>query len=363
MGSSVSSNPHFRIPILAKADMLVSSLAVPLLHPTLLPVPVLTLIHGLRVSYATCQAQGGPRNVPLPQSIALIWLLLFGGWVLLCVALAQPCPLLEPGVQWTALVYACIHSFAVLSGLQSLIQTAVAKYPDSLGLALDLLYNLVDAICRADGIVSLGIEPVRGHASFFTPLLTSAMIGGGGLLLIGLLNLDGPDWRLQMPTWLKDPSGLLAIDIWSASLVGLVYRATTEAVLPGETFPQGVFGPATLKEQTAAFTTGRALLSRTEARLLGSIVLFTLLTVNRLRASVITQRPFATLTHGSGNDFQSIGRGSHKKRKNSTAARQGSAQKSSTMSPLLWIGLLVPIGLLVAQIMLSGSDIETVLSG
>ncbi|CAO1628744.1 unnamed protein product [Parajaminaea phylloscopi] len=233
-----------------------------------------------------------------------------------------------------------------------MLKTA-ARHPTSFGLALDIFCNFVDAICRTDGIISLGVEPVRGHASFLTPLLTSAIIGGGGPLLIGLLNLDNSEWRLQTPTWLKNPSGLLAIDIWSASLVGLIYRATAEEARPGSLFPQGLLGPASsVAPSTAA---GRALLSHSEAKMLCSAILFALLTVNRLRADVVSAPK-------SPSKAVAASETSKKGKKGSTAV-QRRPTAGSTASPLIWVALLAPVGLWLAQSLLAGSSSEGILSG
>lgn len=347
--------PHYQVPVLSQANSLISSISVPVLHPTWLPIPALTLIHALRVSLGTCQVQGGPRKLPLLQSVVLAWILLFGGWCILNVALAQPCPLLDAGVQWTALVYGLVHAAAVLSGFQSSLLAAIAKSPGGFGLAFDLFVNLIDAVCRADGIISLGVAPVATHTSFLTPLLTSALIGGGGPLLIGLLNLESPDWRLQAPTWLRNPTGLLAVDIWSASVVGLAYKALSAPVLAGDRLPRGLLGPAGPVVEQA----GRPLLSHNEAKLVGSVILFSLLTVNRLRVAAASVNPQAVTAKSTPNGTPKKG----KKSSSSSLATSQQPKKSALASTVYVAGIFVPLAFLAAQAILSGSSADQVLPG
>lgn len=129
---AAASSPGYTIPALTQLSTAIASVATPQFHPILLPISPLTLIHAVRVSYGVTQVQGGTRR-PLVQSVALVWILLFGGWSILRVALAQTSPLLERDVQWTALVYGGIHALCQLTGVASLLIRA-GKMP-GVGLA------------------------------------------------------------------------------------------------------------------------------------------------------------------------------------------------------------------------------------
>lgn len=65
---------------------------------------------------------------------------------------------MDAGNQWVALVYGGVHLLATVSGLNSVLMKVFAK--KNVGCALDLVLSVVDGVCRMDGIVSLGVEPV-----------------------------------------------------------------------------------------------------------------------------------------------------------------------------------------------------------
>lgn len=97
---------------------------------------------------------------------------------------------------------------------------------------MDLAFALLDGILRAEGIIDLGIEPVRRHtssevaSSLFAALLNAALIGGGVPLLMDMFKLDSPtgDWGVRTPMWAKQPfSG--TNDIFSSTLLAFVYLA------------------------------------------------------------------------------------------------------------------------------------------
>lgn len=357
--------PLYRIPALESTNLLLTTFSSSTLHAKLLPISALTLIHALRVSFATCQVQGGPRKVPLLQSVALVWILLFGGWTIICLALAQPTPLFDGGVQWTAAVYGSIHAIAVLSGLQKRLLHATSNAPATFGLGLDLFFHLVDAVCRTEGIIALGLNPVRDHPSPLTPLITAALIGGGGPLLIGLLDLESPNWRLQTPTWLKKPTGLLAVDIWSAGLVALVYDSLTSL----EPIAIRLFGgqgrahaAAKLNMQAKVVAGDRPLLDVNEARLVASLLLFALLSLNRLRVFVTTSKPLtasaAPLANGTPKKGGSVNKGSQQQQQAARRAEASRGSSSSTTKLLLGAAVAVPVGLIAAQWLLAGNDLK-----
>ncbi|KAJ1026966.1 hypothetical protein NDA16_002259 [Ustilago loliicola] len=75
---------------------------------------------------------------------------------------------------------------------------------------MDLSFALLDGILRAEGIIDLGVEPVRQHpspaisSSLFAILLNSAIVGGGVPLLIDLFRLDSSSAQLrQSSKWLE----------------------------------------------------------------------------------------------------------------------------------------------------------------
>lgn len=332
----------YTIPSLSHLSTAINSISTPQLHPVFLPISPLTLVHALRVSVGTTQVQGG-KKVGLLQSVALDLILLFGGWSLLNLALGLANPLLDAGNQWVALVYGGIHALACVTGVNSAL-VGLLQMRD-VGVVIDVLMTFVDGVCRMDGIVALGVEPVsarmtatrgieparatwattltdtptplhstqvRTHPAPLTPLLTSILIGGGGPLLIGLFNLDNPsDWRLRTPTWLTNPTGLLAFDIWSSAFVGWLYL----------TLSRGASGSASI-------------LSQKEATLVSTLVLILLMAGNRLRVEVDQRR-------GGGS-------GGNKKRKTSS---------SNSYSLVLYLGLVLPCALFFLQTFLAGNNL------
>lgn len=306
---------------------LVNTLSTPLSSPYLpfaLPA-LLTLCHALRVSLATSQVQGGPRRIPITQSIALLWILLFGGWTIVQLGLGGSTPLFQPDVQLAAGIYAAVHTVAIFSGWNQLVIQMVSRSPNTVGLSVDLLCCAIDAICRMQGIISLGIEPVRGHPSPITPFLTSALIGGGGPILIGLLDLSSPSWKVQTPTWLSDPFGLMALDIWSAALVGWVYSQLT----------------------SVRGSSGLTLLDNRDAAMVGSALLFTLFVLNRIRKFQGASSAGSSAARNGKNGAGAKGRGNK--------ASQSSGKASSATSWLVAVSA-VPIALLAAQWLLQGQS-------
>ncbi|PWN30284.1 hypothetical protein BDZ90DRAFT_229295 [Jaminaea rosea] len=351
-------SPLYRIPALESTHLVLSHLSGSKLHRSLLPISAITLIHALRVSYATCQVQGGPRKIGLLQSVVLVWILLFGGWTIINLGLGKQTPLFDPGVQLTAAIYGAVHSVAVLSGLQKRVLKAASGAPATFGLGLDIFFHLVDAVCRTEGIIALGLNPVRDHPSPLTPIITSALIGGGGPLLIGLLDLESANWKLQTPTWLKNPTGLLAVDIWSAGIVALVYDSLTSSStspIAMRLFP----GAA----PTLAAAGSRPLLDINEARLVGSLLLFALLSLNRLRVFITASKPLAAMTaNGTPKKGSSSASNGAKGSKNSgsrnspgTAATAGSGLSTKV---LLAAAVALPVSLLLAQWLLAGNDLK-----
>lgn len=304
----------YSIPALSLFDQLLLPISTRVVHPTLLPISLLTLIHATRVSHGATQVQGGVGRLPLLQSVVLVWILLFGGFTLLRVALAQPIPLFDPGVQWTAFVYGGVHAASQLSGVSHKLSNIAASAER--GIYLDLFFSLVDSICRMEGIAKLGIEPVRHHASWITPLLTSVIIGGGGPLLIGLLNLGSPQWRLQAPTWLTDPAGLMAVDIWSSAVVGGTYWLLSH--------PRGQ---------------GVAMLDARQAQLAGSVLLFSLLAGTRFR------RHFQSSAKATSKEVEKPRNGDAIKQRSRISSRQ-----------LIYFAMALPAVLLGLQAILAGDN-------
>ncbi|GAC97687.1 hypothetical protein PHSY_005273 [Pseudozyma hubeiensis SY62] len=210
------------------------------LHPTLLPVGALALVHAARVSHATRQVAGSHRyRLTLWQGFLLNQILMFGGVVISGMLLGIPSPLLSA---WPVVVlYGGVHVLLDASPFGNLLLQA--QDLGSVRTLMDLSFALLDGILRAEGIIDLGVEPVLRHpspevsSSIFAAILNAAIIGGGVPLLIDLLNLDSPtgEWGIRTPAWVKHPlQG--TNDIFSAGALGFVYLSLTSSSIPAQ-FP------------------------------------------------------------------------------------------------------------------------------
>ncbi|CAO1618759.1 unnamed protein product [Sympodiomycopsis kandeliae] len=302
--------PSHTLPPLVPVSSFLTSISTPHIHPILLPLSPLTLLHAIRVSLGTLQVQGGKRR-PLLQSVVLVWILLFGGWSIINIALGIPSPLLDPDVQWTAFIYAAVHVVLTITGLGSLGFKALNK--DRIGVSLDVFFSLVDGVCRMEGIALLGVEPVSSQPSALTPVITSILIGGGAPLLIGLFDLTSPEWKLRTPDWLVNPTGLLAFDIWSSGFVGWLYAQLTQP---------------------------DPLLSKPEAQLLCAILLSALMIINRLRVESLKSTP----THAKTT------------KKATKKPSQSTPSHLSATSLLLYAGVLIPLAVFGLQTVLSDNS-------
>ncbi|CBQ73490.1 conserved hypothetical protein [Sporisorium reilianum SRZ2] len=203
------------------------------LHPTLLPVGALALVHAARVSHATRQVAGSHKyRLTVWQGFVLNQILMFGGVVVSGMLLGIPSPLL---VAWPVVVlYGGMHVLLDVSPVgKVLLQVQDWEF---VGLFMDLSFALLDGVLRAEGIIDLGVEPVLRHASpqvsssLFAALLNSAIIGGGVPLLIDLFKLDSPtgEWGIRTPAWVKHPLNGTN-DALSATLLAFVYLALTRS--------------------------------------------------------------------------------------------------------------------------------------
>lgn len=91
----------------------------------------------------------------------------------------------------------------------------------------ETLFCLVDGFSRIMGMTTLGVDPVVAHPnqavrdSPWAMVLIAFVSGGGGGVLVPLLNLFGPEWGFtKTPSFVKDG---VPIDVWSAALIGYVY--------------------------------------------------------------------------------------------------------------------------------------------
>ncbi|SNX87180.1 uncharacterized protein MEPE_05890 [Melanopsichium pennsylvanicum] len=205
------------------------------LHPTLLPVGALSLIHAARVSHATRQVAGSHESrLGLWQGLLLNQILMFGGVVISGMLLGIASPLL---VAWPViLLYGGVHVLLDVTPFGKLLLDA--QDVEVVGILMDLSFALLDGVLRAEGIVDLGVELVRKHpspelaSSVSAALINSAIIGGGVPLLIDLFRLDSSsgEWGIRSPSWAKDPfSG--TNDIFSALFLGYVYLTLTDPAL------------------------------------------------------------------------------------------------------------------------------------
>ncbi|TKY88488.1 hypothetical protein EX895_002476 [Sporisorium graminicola] len=209
------------------------------LHPTLLPVGALALIHAARISHATRQVAGSHSyRLTVWQGFVLNQILMFGGVVVSGLLLGIPSPVL---VAWPLVVlYGGVHILLDVSSVGKVLLRM--QDLEFVGLFMDLSFALLDGVLRAEGIIDLGVEPVLRHTSprvstsLFAALLNSAIIGGGVPLLIDMFKLDSStgEWGLRTPVWMKHPfKG--TNDALSATLLAFVYLAlagSTSAQLP-----------------------------------------------------------------------------------------------------------------------------------
>ncbi|CDU26190.1 uncharacterized protein SPSC_06384 [Sporisorium scitamineum] len=257
------------------------------LHPTLLPVGALALVHAARVSHATRQVAGSHKyRLTLWQGFLLNQILMFGGVVVSGVLLGIPSPLL---VAWPVVVlYGGMHVLLDVSPVGKLLLRA--QDLEFIGIFMDLSFALLDGVLRAEGIIDLGVEPVLRHTSpqvstsFFAAVLNSAIIGGGVPLLIDMFKLDSPtgEWGVRTPFWVKHPlKG--TDDALSAALLAFVYLSLSGS--PSAQLPL----VASVVE-----TTGLDKLSNRDVRtfcslLLGSILLAEKATVLSLTMSTVSK--------------------------------------------------------------------------
>lgn len=201
------------------------------LHPTLLPVGALALVHAVRVSHATRQITGGHKSqVGVWQGFLLNQTLMFAGVVISGMLLGLPSLLLV--ALPVVVLYGGVHVLLDVTQTGKMLLNAQDK--EFVGLLMDLSFALLDGILRAEGIIDLGIEVVRKHpsaeiaSSLFAVFFNAGLIGGGVPLLIDLFKLDSPsgDWGIRSPTWAKNPF-FGTNDIVSATFLTYVYLALT----------------------------------------------------------------------------------------------------------------------------------------
>lgn len=90
------------------------------LHPTLLPIGFLALVHAIRVSHATRQVAGSHRNkLGTWQSFLLNQILMFGGVVVSGMLLGIPSPLFRGSS--VVVLYGGVHLVLHVAGLGNLL--------------------------------------------------------------------------------------------------------------------------------------------------------------------------------------------------------------------------------------------------
>lgn len=202
------------------------------LHPTLLPFGVLVCIHAARVSHAARQVAGSHKyRLSVWQGFLLNQILMFSGVILSGFLLGIPSPLLTA---WPVIaLYGGMHVLLDLTPLGKLLLQA--QDIPSIGQLMDLFFAILDGTLRAEGIIDLGILPVRNHPnkeisnSIFAAILNAAIIGGAVPLFIDLFKLDSAtgEWGVRTPKWAKDLRKDTN-DLVSAGLTGLVYLVLVE---------------------------------------------------------------------------------------------------------------------------------------
>jgi len=94
-------------------------------------------------------------------------------------------------------------------------------------LPMEVFFAVLDGFARTFGCTAMGVDEVIHHQdprvrnSLFAALFIPTLTGAGSALLVPLVDLFHPNWRLQTPDYLtKFPP---SIDIWSAPLIAAVY--------------------------------------------------------------------------------------------------------------------------------------------
>lgn len=127
-------------------------------------------------------------------------------------------------------LYSTVHVIMTLSGLGDLL-LRLHKSP-ALALPVDLLLAAIDAVCRSEGVVNVGLAQVQRHPnpvvahSLLVQLVAGALISGGLPLLIATFQLHSPHghWQLQTPAWLRRVDLLLFLpDLWGGVAVAFVH--------------------------------------------------------------------------------------------------------------------------------------------
>lgn len=154
----------------------------------------------------------------------------------------------------------------------------------------------------------------------FITSLTSLELNDLGILMLGLISFEEPNWTLRTPLWLMEPSILLSSDMISSFLAAWSYTASTSPngpecwsetikgmtakspflsplrplVLPlvSGLLPVSAYLLSTLKIQKNVYATPHSrLLSSVEARTLSAVIIFSFSIGKRTQKAILTTIP------------------------------------------------------------------------
>ena len=260
------------------------------IHEKLIPIAVLSVVHAVRISHGTRMLSGGIHGrLGLFQSIVLNLIVLFGSSCLLSLLLGMPSPLLMS--PFAIALYTSVHTILYVSGLGTFFVQLHSK--PSLARCFDLVLACIDAVCRTEGIVNLGLVQVQRHAnpviasSWFVQILAGALVSGGMPLIAATFHLHSPMglWQMGTPAWVQQPSRLLHADLIGGAVASLLLLVLTSGHLdakvpwiprPSPTLVQWL----SLRHKPDMHrVTHLPYLSLREAKALGTLTLFLCLTL------------------------------------------------------------------------------------
>lgn len=197
------------------------------IHDRFIPIAVLSVVHAVRISHGTRMLSGGIYGrLGLFQSVVLNLIVLFGASCLLSLLLGMPSPLLMS--PFAIALYTSVHTILYVSGLGTFFVQLHSR--PSLARWIDLSFACIDAVCRTEGIVNMGLVQVQRHpnpviaSSWFVQILAGALVSGGMPLIAATFQLHSPMglWQLGTPAWVQQPHRLLYADLTGGAVASLL---------------------------------------------------------------------------------------------------------------------------------------------
>ncbi|OAV97485.1 hypothetical protein PTTG_11865 [Puccinia triticina 1-1 BBBD Race 1] len=189
------------------------------IHPTLFPFALFPILHAFRISvaYRSLNKQAGGAT-SVVANLAGFLLMAWGGSIISHILLNLPIPQLLSFSP--VLLYATTHF--CLPDIKNLPKLKT----------LDTIFPLVDALLRTTSIAA-GVEACRTHPSpairesLSIQLFIGAVASSGGGISAQTLSVWEPSWRLNRPIFLQEGTMLASTDVWSGTLVAVIYGCLT----------------------------------------------------------------------------------------------------------------------------------------